>query len=84
MRTLRLSLTWAVIVVLLAGLGGATVAQESEMASMPDDGTVFPTGAFVAAEWSDRFVEFDEDGICRWTWPSNREVMSCTYSVEST
>jgi len=83
MSMLRMSLAGTVILALLGGLGGAVVAQESDMTPMPDDGTVFPTGTFVAAEWSDRFVEFNEDGTCRWTgaW-GDRAVTDCIYAVD--
>jgi hypothetical protein len=84
MRTMRLALTGTVILALLGGLGGAVVAQDSEMTPMPDDGTTFPTGTFVAAEWSDRFLEFNEDGTCRWTaaW-GDRAVTDCIYAVDA-
>jgi len=52
------------------------------MASEQTQSLEFPTGTFVAAEWSDRFLEFNDDGTCRWTHPKDRQVRVCTYVVD--
>ena len=61
MRTLRLALAGAAILVLLGGLGGAVVAQSEE-----SDAMAFPTGTLVANEVLYIWVEFNEDGTCSW------------------
>lgn len=57
MRTLRLSLMGAVILALLAGMGGVVAAQSGE-----SDAQAFPTGALVSVENNYLLLEFYEDG----------------------
>jgi len=73
----------AVATLLLAAVvAGAGIAGSRLLAAEEAD---FPTGTFVAAEWSDRFVEFNEDGTCRWVdapGPADGGGVPCTYEVD--
>ena len=42
----------------------------------------FPTGTFVATEWSDRFVEFREDGTCFWALTPGYQDFECTFVID--
>ena len=75
MRALRVSLVGTLALVLLGGLGAAGQSEEP-------DAMTFPTGTFVATEWSDRFVEFREDGTCTWTPTPGYQEFGCTYVID--
>lgn len=63
------------VLVAAAGVAGSRLLAAEE--------TGFPTGTFVAAEWSPRAVEFRDDGTCLWLYaPGVESGMPCTYSVE--
>jgi hypothetical protein len=52
------------------------------LTAVQDEGAVFPVGTFVAAEWGDYFVEFNDDGTCRWANHRYGESWDCTYEVD--
>ena len=64
---------------LTAAIAGAGIAGQRLLAA---EETTFPTGTFVASEWSDRFVEFNEDGTCHWVLTAGYQDFGCTYVTD--
>ena len=77
-RVVAIMVATLLLVLMVAGAG---IAGSQLLTPSPDDETAFPTGTFVAAEWSNRFVEFNQDGTCRWAH-IQETPMDCTYAVD--
>jgi len=78
-RVVAITVATLLLVLMFAGAG---IAGSQLLSPPPDEETTFPTGTFVAAEWSSRYVEFNEDGTCHWAFPVDRQWYDCTYAVE--
>ncbi len=77
--TARLGAILITMLLLAATVVGAGAAGQRLLAA---DEPPFPTGTYVATEWSDRFVEFRDDGTCLWTLTPGYQDFECTYAID--
>ena len=78
--TARIAAVLITTVLLAASIVGAGLAGQRLLAAEDSD---FPSGTFVAAEWSPRAVTFHDDGTCHWDFAPGVEAgMPCTYAVD--